>query len=150
MKRQNSCGPHWDKLVFQLPGVVTFAYDLCFRHVIARWKGILERYTLCHQDLTLYIYFQITLVYVLGYIWWCIYHLPHHWMFHNRLVIARPFNMDMYNNWWLMYNDYTLHPCYANGFFGSVNNTFFWIFPSIWCNNWKVVKFFNDHKCSKC
>jgi hypothetical protein len=28
------------KLVPQLLGVVTFAYDLCFRHVIARWKGI--------------------------------------------------------------------------------------------------------------
>jgi hypothetical protein len=28
------------KLVPQLPGVVTFAYDLRFRHVIARWKGI--------------------------------------------------------------------------------------------------------------
>ena len=26
----------------QLPGVVTFAYDLCFRHMIARWKGIVE------------------------------------------------------------------------------------------------------------
>jgi hypothetical protein len=30
------------KLVHQLPGVVTFAYDLCFRCVIARWKGIIE------------------------------------------------------------------------------------------------------------
>jgi hypothetical protein len=28
------------KLVHQLPGVVTFAYDL--RRVIARWKGIIE------------------------------------------------------------------------------------------------------------
>jgi hypothetical protein len=42
MKRQKSCGPHLGKLVHQLPGVVTFAYDLCFRCVIARWKGILE------------------------------------------------------------------------------------------------------------
>jgi hypothetical protein len=39
------------KLVPQIPGVVTFLYDLRFRHVIARWKGILENYTLCHQNL---------------------------------------------------------------------------------------------------
>jgi hypothetical protein len=37
-----SCGPRSGKLVHQLPGVVTFAYDLCFRRVIARWKGIVE------------------------------------------------------------------------------------------------------------
>jgi hypothetical protein len=30
------------KLVHQLLRVVTFAYDLRFRHVIAHWKGILE------------------------------------------------------------------------------------------------------------
>jgi hypothetical protein len=42
MKRQKSCGPRLGKLVHQLPGVVTFAYDLCFRRVIARWKGIIE------------------------------------------------------------------------------------------------------------
>jgi hypothetical protein len=42
MKRQKSCGPHLGKLVHQLPGVVTFAYDLCFRRVIARWKGIIR------------------------------------------------------------------------------------------------------------
>jgi hypothetical protein len=42
MKRQKSCGPGLGKLVHQLPGVVTFAYDLCFRHMIARWKGIIE------------------------------------------------------------------------------------------------------------
>jgi hypothetical protein len=42
MKRQKSCGPHLAKLVHQLPGVVTFAYDLYFRRVIARWKGIIE------------------------------------------------------------------------------------------------------------
>jgi hypothetical protein len=40
------------KLVPQLPRVVTFAYDLCFRHVIAHWKGIFDKYTLCHQNLT--------------------------------------------------------------------------------------------------
>jgi len=34
-----------DKLVPQLPGVVTFAYDLCFRHVIVRWKGLFEKYS---------------------------------------------------------------------------------------------------------
>ena len=42
MKRQKSCGPCLGKLVHQLPGVVTFAYDLRFRRVIARWKGIVE------------------------------------------------------------------------------------------------------------
>ena len=42
MKRQKSCGPRLGKLVRQLPGVVTFAYDLRFRRVIARWKGIVE------------------------------------------------------------------------------------------------------------
>jgi hypothetical protein len=31
MKRQKSCGPRLGKLVHQLPGVVTFAYDLRFR-----------------------------------------------------------------------------------------------------------------------
>jgi hypothetical protein len=41
------------KLVPQLPGVVTFAYDLRFRRVIAHWKGIFENYTLFHQTLTL-------------------------------------------------------------------------------------------------
>jgi hypothetical protein len=42
MKRQKSCGPRLGKLVHQLPGVVTFAYDLRFRHMIARWKGIVK------------------------------------------------------------------------------------------------------------
>jgi hypothetical protein len=42
MKCQKSCGPCLGKLVHQLPGVVTFAYDLRFRHVIACWKGIIE------------------------------------------------------------------------------------------------------------
>jgi hypothetical protein len=42
MKRQNSCGPYLGKLVHQLPGVITFAYDLRFRHMIAHWKGIIE------------------------------------------------------------------------------------------------------------
>ena len=42
MKRQKSCGPRLGKLVHQLPRVVTFAYDLRFRRVIARWKGIIE------------------------------------------------------------------------------------------------------------
>ena len=42
MKHQKSCGPRLGKLVHQLPGVVTFSYDLCFRRVIARWKGIIE------------------------------------------------------------------------------------------------------------
>jgi hypothetical protein len=42
MKRQKSRGPRLGKLVHQLPGVVTFAYDLRFRCMIARWKGIVE------------------------------------------------------------------------------------------------------------
>jgi hypothetical protein len=42
MKRQKSCGPRLGKLVHQLPGVVTFAYDLHFRRMIAHWKGIIE------------------------------------------------------------------------------------------------------------
>ena len=44
MKRQKSCGPRLGKLVHQLPGVVTFAYDLRFRRMIARWKDISENY----------------------------------------------------------------------------------------------------------
>ena len=44
MKRQNSCGPRLGKLVHQLPGVVTFAYDLCFRRMMASWKDIFEEY----------------------------------------------------------------------------------------------------------
>jgi hypothetical protein len=44
MKRQKSCGPRLGKLVHQLPGVVTFAYDLRFRHMIARWKDLSEAY----------------------------------------------------------------------------------------------------------
>jgi hypothetical protein len=42
MKRQKSCGPRLGKLVHQLPEVVTFAYNLRFRRVIDRWKGIIE------------------------------------------------------------------------------------------------------------
>jgi len=42
MKRQKSCGPRLGKLVHQLPGVVTFAYDLHFRRMISHWKGIVE------------------------------------------------------------------------------------------------------------
>jgi hypothetical protein len=56
MKRQKSCGPRWGKLVHQLPGVVTFAYDLRFRRTIAHWKGLSEEYTLCCHTLTLSIY----------------------------------------------------------------------------------------------
>jgi len=42
MKHQKSCGPCLGKLVHQLPRVVTFAYILCFRRMIAHWKGIFE------------------------------------------------------------------------------------------------------------
>jgi len=51
MKCQNSCGPRRGKLVHQLLGVVTFAYDLRFRHTIAYWKEITEDYTCFHQTL---------------------------------------------------------------------------------------------------
>jgi hypothetical protein len=33
-------------LVPQLPGVINFAYNLCFRHVIAHWKGLFKNHTL--------------------------------------------------------------------------------------------------------
>ena len=46
MKRQKSCGPRLGKLVHQLPGVVTFAYDLRFRHMIAHWKDLSEDYNI--------------------------------------------------------------------------------------------------------
>jgi hypothetical protein len=42
MECQKSRGPRLGKLVHQLPGVVTFAYDLYFRRMIAHWKGIIE------------------------------------------------------------------------------------------------------------
>jgi hypothetical protein len=59
MKRQNSCGPHLGKLVHQLPGVVTFAYDLCFRHMIARWKGIVEEIHYGGQKMHSYVNYKI-------------------------------------------------------------------------------------------
>jgi hypothetical protein len=49
MKRQKSCGPRLGKLVHQLPGVVTFAYDLCFRRKIAHWKDISKDYNSCRK-----------------------------------------------------------------------------------------------------
>ena len=49
MKRQNPCGPRLGKLVHQLPGVVMFPYDLHFRCVIARWKGIIEEIHFRHD-----------------------------------------------------------------------------------------------------
>ena len=42
MKCQKSCGPRLGNLVHQFPEVVSFAYDLCFRRMIARWKGVVE------------------------------------------------------------------------------------------------------------
>jgi hypothetical protein len=42
MKCQKSCGSRLGKLVHQIPWVVTFAYNLCFRRMIARWKGIVK------------------------------------------------------------------------------------------------------------
>jgi hypothetical protein len=35
-------GPVWVSWCINFSGVVTFAYDLRFRRVIARWKGIVE------------------------------------------------------------------------------------------------------------
>ena len=49
MKRQKSCRPRLGKLVHQLPRVVTFAYDLRFRRMIARWKGIVEEIHFGHN-----------------------------------------------------------------------------------------------------
>jgi hypothetical protein len=40
------------KLVPQHTGIITFAYELRCRHVIARWKGLFENYTLCCQNPT--------------------------------------------------------------------------------------------------
>jgi hypothetical protein len=42
MKHQKSCGPRLSKLVHQLSEVITFAYDIRFRRMIAHWKGITE------------------------------------------------------------------------------------------------------------
>jgi len=42
MKRSKSCGNLLGKLVHQLLKVVNFAYDLSFRRMIARWKGIIK------------------------------------------------------------------------------------------------------------
>ena len=42
MKHQKSCQSHLSKLVRQLPRVVTFAYHLRFRCMIAHWKCIIE------------------------------------------------------------------------------------------------------------
>ena len=39
MKHQQLCGPQSGKLVFQLPGGVTFAYDLCLGRSRDHWKG---------------------------------------------------------------------------------------------------------------
>jgi hypothetical protein len=55
MKHQNSCGPRLGKLVQQLLGVVTFAYDLRFRRMIARWKGIIEDIDFGESIIPLYI-----------------------------------------------------------------------------------------------
>jgi hypothetical protein len=44
MKRQKSCGPRLGKSVHQLPGVITFAYDLRFKRMIAHWKDLSEDY----------------------------------------------------------------------------------------------------------
>ena len=43
MEHQKSCGPRLGKLVHQLPGVVTFAYDLHFMRTVAHWKCITKK-----------------------------------------------------------------------------------------------------------
>ena len=55
MKHQKSCGPRWGKLVHQLLRVITFAYDIRFKHTIAHWKGIFKDYTFFHHNLTMFI-----------------------------------------------------------------------------------------------
>jgi hypothetical protein len=55
MKRQKSCGPRLGKLVHQLPGVIMFAYNLRFRHVIACCKGIIEEIHFRGSMIALYI-----------------------------------------------------------------------------------------------
>jgi hypothetical protein len=42
------------KLAPQLLGVITFAYDFCFRCMIDHWKGISKKWTLCRQNITLF------------------------------------------------------------------------------------------------
>ena len=41
MKRQN-CGPRLGKLVYQLPGVINLAYDLCLAIIIPRFQDLEE------------------------------------------------------------------------------------------------------------
>ena len=43
--------PHLGKLVHQLPWVVTFAYNLCFRHMIAHWKYLSKDYNSCTNNI---------------------------------------------------------------------------------------------------
>ena len=58
MKRQKSHGPRLGKLVHQLPGVITFAYNLRFRRMIARWKDISEAYNAQEKIESLNDYFK--------------------------------------------------------------------------------------------
>ena len=44
MKRQQFYLPQSGKLVTQLPGGITFAYDLRLGHLRDRWKGLAEEY----------------------------------------------------------------------------------------------------------
>ena len=55
MKHQKSCGPNLGKLVHQLLGVITFAYDLRFRRVIACLKGIFEEIHFGGSNMPFYI-----------------------------------------------------------------------------------------------
>ena len=42
MKFQN-CGPYLGKLVYQIPGVITLAYDLRFATIIPRFEDLEEK-----------------------------------------------------------------------------------------------------------
>ena len=44
MKCQKSCGPRLGESIHQLPRVVTFAYELCFRPMVSHWKDIYKDY----------------------------------------------------------------------------------------------------------
>jgi hypothetical protein len=48
--RNTIIGPRWGKLVYQLPGVITFAYDLRLGSSIPHRKGISEKYNFCKRS----------------------------------------------------------------------------------------------------
>ena len=54
MKGQQFYLPQSGKLVTQLPGAITFAYDLRLDHLRDRWKGLAEEYIENIKNLSLY------------------------------------------------------------------------------------------------